>query len=96
MKIRFLNEMEGEFDDALAYYEKHASASVAEAFIHDVEDQFSILLQYPQIGSVVAKHFRILPLRRFPYSLIYRVSNEEIIIYALTHQRRKPKYWAGR
>ncbi|MBI3775205.1 MAG: hypothetical protein HY273_06575 [Gammaproteobacteria bacterium] len=35
-------------------------------------------------------------MQRFPYSLIYTVSSEEIRILAVAHHSRRPGYWQGR
>jgi hypothetical protein len=35
-------------------------------------------------------------LRRFPFSIIYRVRGEEILVIALAHASRLPAYWAAR
>jgi hypothetical protein len=37
------------------------------------------------------------PLARFPFSIIYRLKDDELIeIVALMHHKKKPGYWAGR
>ncbi len=35
-------------------------------------------------------------LRRFPYSVIYRVEPEGILVVAVAHSRRRASYWRGR
>ena len=35
-------------------------------------------------------------IRRFPYSLLYRVDPDEIVILAVMHQKRHPAYWLSR
>lgn len=39
---------------------------------------------------------RIHLLRRFPYSVIYIIAPDEIIIVALAHHSRRPGYWGRR
>jgi len=39
---------------------------------------------------------RRLVLRRFPFSIVYRVDTERVLIIAIAHQRRRPGYWARR
>jgi len=34
--------------------------------------------------------------RRFPYSILYRIHIDEIIIVAVMHQKQKPSYWIDR
>ena len=33
---------------------------------------------------------------RFPFNLVYRIRPESILVIAVSHQRRKPRYWASR
>ena len=35
-------------------------------------------------------------MNRFPYSIYYRLSSDEIGILAVTHQSRRPDYWRCR
>ncbi|MBA3346286.1 MAG: type II toxin-antitoxin system RelE/ParE family toxin [Gemmatimonadales bacterium] len=35
-------------------------------------------------------------LRRFPYSLLYRIETDRIYVLAVMHHRRRPGYWTDR
>lgn len=96
MKIVFLRSAQAEFDDAVDYYIEHASTRVAEAFVLDVQHARQRLAERPEIGSSISERLRILQLRHFPYSIIYRFSADTITIHAVAHQRRRPGYWQGR
>ncbi len=78
------------------YYAEHASQRVAEAFLQDVQHTRQRLTEHPEIGLVLSKRLRVLHLRHFPYSLIYRLSADTITIQAVAHQRRRPGFWSGR
>lgn len=96
MKATFLNSAQAELNAAVDYYSEHASERVAEAFLQDVLHTRQRLLEYPEIGKPVSKRLRALPLKHFPYFLIYRFSAEVINIHAVAHQRRRFGYWTGR
>jgi hypothetical protein len=32
----------------------------------------------------------------FPYSIVYRPDIDWIVIIAVAHQRKRPRYWSGR
>ena len=34
-------------------------------------------------------------LDEYPYTLMYRVDDDEVLIVAIAHQKRKPGYWRG-
>ncbi len=96
MKIVFLKSAQAEFDNAVDYYIEHASTRVAEAFVLDVQHARQRLAERPEIGSAISTRLRILHLRHFPFSIIYRFSADTITIHAVAHQRRRPEYWSGR
>jgi len=50
----------------------------------------------PGLGTPGPEGTRILPLHRFPVSLVYRVEAAELRVIAVAAQRRRPGYWAGR
>jgi len=35
-------------------------------------------------------------MRRFPYSIVYRVETEKVFVLAVAHLRRRPLYWRDR
>jgi hypothetical protein len=37
-----------------------------------------------------------LHLRRFPYSVVYRIDKDRILIVAFPHDRQRPGYWRSR
>ena len=96
MRIVFLKAAQAEFDDAVDFYAEHASIRVAEAFILDIQHARQRLVERPEIGTRISERLRVLHLRHFPYSIIYRVVAETITIQAIAHQRRRPGYWQER
>jgi plasmid stabilization system protein ParE len=54
------------------------------------------LVNFPRSGQMLRGGFRRILLDRFPYQLVYRVEGDEIVIYAVAHQKRRPGYWRKR
>ena len=50
----------------------------------------------PQIAPEIEPDLRRVLLNRFPYSLIYGIDEDAIVIIAVAHQHREPRYWAER
>lgn len=92
MKIVILKPAQAELDDAADYYADRASLRIAQAFLDDFEHARQRLAEYPEIGAIISKRLRILHLRHFPYSIIYRFSDDTITVQAIAHHRRKPRY----
>jgi len=89
-------DAERELTDGAVYYAREAkSADLGLAFIAEFERALELLCAYPRLG-VSWRSRRRFPLRRFPYSIIYYVTGEELRVIALAHHRRKPGYWTGR
>lgn len=35
-------------------------------------------------------------MNRFPYSVVYRIEHDAILVFAVAHLRRRPGYWIDR
>jgi len=54
------------------------------------------LAEYPETWPEIDKGIRKRVVRRFPYSILYQIYNNEIIIVAIVHHKQKPHYWIDR
>jgi hypothetical protein len=50
----------------------------------------------PERWPAYLKGTQRLRLRRFPYSVVYRVEIRSVLVVAVAHERRQPGYWATR
>ena len=57
----------------------------------DYNSERSIVKSFPTAWPVVTKDVRRALLARFPYGVLYRASNNEIIVAAFMDLRRDPK-----
>ena len=62
----------------------------------DVDRVINLLRNHPMLGRQLENNLRRALLRRFPFSLIYAVEANAIVIVAVSHQRRRPGYWRDR
>ena len=60
------------------------------------EQAGQMLLREPALGARQTGQTRKLTMRKFPYTLIYRVEGDVVTVVALAHQSREPRYWVGR
>lgn len=87
---------EQELVEAVDYYEEQKPGLGLE-YLEEVEHAVDFLIRYPEAGSIVQGSLRRLVLPRFPYSLLYRIlENDRIRILALAHHKRRPQYWHDR
>lgn len=95
-KIVFHPLAEQELINAVSYYEEQNQGLGLE-YLAEVEGAANLLRRYPAAGVVVRGFVRRLILPKFPYSLLYRVADDDLIrILAIAHHKRKPQYWINR
>jgi toxin ParE1/3/4 len=85
-----------ELQAAAAFYAIKANVDTARALVDEFERAVNLLLLNPHLGSRFRGARRRYPLRRFPYSVIYQRTADELRVVALAHQRRRPNYWRDR
>ena len=85
-----------ELQDAAAFYTARANVSLGLAFVAEFERTVKLVLENPKLGAIYRGTSRRYIFRRFPYSIIYQVTVDELRVIAVAHQRRRPGYWATR
>ena len=85
-----------EMREAITWYAEVAGRRQAEALNLEVNAKLALLTGYPLIGTPGVGQTRSIPLKRFPYTLHYRVVGNVIDILAVARQRRRPGYWRKR
>ena len=95
-RVRNLSAAREEFSAAVDWYERRRSGLGAE-FFDSVTAVTSLIQAHPQIGTFDPEtRTRRMSVERFPYQVVYHVSDEEIIIVAIAHSKRRPGYWKSR
>ena len=95
MTFQYHPEAAKELTSSIEYYEDK-SEGLGEEFLEEVEAAISLILSHPETGTIITKEDRRIILNRFPYGLIYDVSNTIITINAVKHLSRRPEYWKSR
>lgn len=99
-QVRFIPEASSELEDAARWYEqRHAGLGLA--VLAAVDEAVESLVRWPQAGAPIDGlpedlDVRRVPVSRFPYHLAYLVTEDEIHVLAIAHDRRRPVYWSGR
>ncbi|MBC3873977.1 type II toxin-antitoxin system RelE/ParE family toxin [Undibacterium flavidum] len=96
MKFTLHSYAEIDLREAAEFYKQRAGNSFSRAFLEEFEHTVTLLLQHPKLGTPWRHDTRMFALKRFPYSLIYKELDEQLIIVAVAHQSRRPGYWASR
>lgn len=95
MVISYLSIASLELAEAVAYYDEKVYG-LGERFLSAVIKTEEYLLDYPEIYSVLRWDVRQAPVPNFPYSVLYQIDSDEIIVLAVMYQGRKPDFWYDR
>ncbi len=95
MIYSFLEPARDELEAAVNHYEA-AREGLGEEFAQEVENTIQKIINLPQAWTRLTPNVRRCRTNRFPYGLVYTVREEEIIIVAVMHLRRRPGYWQDR
>lgn len=95
MRAEFHPDAAEEFREAVRYYEQEA-AGVGMLFVAEVHRTISFLCEHPHAAPDLGGGIRRKVLDRFPYSVLYAVEADSILVVAVAHQKRRPTYRRGR
>jgi plasmid stabilization system protein ParE len=93
--LRFILEARQEFLYEVAYY-NGVEPGLGERFTKAVEEAAARVVAFPAAGSPSISNTRRVLTKGFPFSIIYRLQKEEIVVFAVAHQAQKPGYWRSR
>lgn len=93
--VRFHPEADQEYFSSLAWYSERSLPAAL-----DFEDEFRrailAIAEAPERWPAYLSRCRRYVLRQFPFSIVYRVRNEEVLVLAVAHAHRRPGYWKDR
>ena len=96
MNYYFHPAAEAEHLETVAYYESRRAGLGASYLAEFEQVMASICLSPHRYPIEVQSDIRRKKLSRFPFTVLYRESKENIQILAVAHDRRRPQYWLGR
>ena len=84
-----------DLEEAFLWYEGQRVGLGGE-FLDAVTQVFESVLETPRRYQVVHRDSRRAHVRRFPYSVFYRIVGEDLLVLACFHGSRNPRRWEGR
>ena len=94
-RVTYLDPAQEELMAAARYYEKQRSG-LGPRFLEATKELTIRIQENPLSGKVVYKKIRRRLVKKWPYTILYRVDPDEIAIVAVMHKRRSPDYWHDR
>ena len=97
MTLTFHRLAVAEIDHEVDYYES-CSVGLGAELEDEIDAAIETILQFPLAAPQWRnrRDRRVAVLDRFPFTLVYQIGAEEIVVLALAHTSRRPGYWARR
>ncbi len=97
MKLRIHRLAVREIDHEVDYYES-CSAGLGAELEDEIDAVLETILQFPRAAPQWRDRpdRRVAVLDRFPFTVVYQIKTDEIVILALAHTSRRPDYWSRR
>lgn len=95
--VRISESASEELTDAVRWYEARRAGLGAELF-DAVVATVDLIERQPESGTAAYAdpQTRRVLVARFPYQIVYRLDDNEIVILAVAHLKRRPGYWKHR
>jgi plasmid stabilization system protein ParE len=96
MHLQYLAEASEDLLCAVTYY-KSCEEELATDFYRELLHVETDVIKMPELWRRIDTNYRRKLFKRYPYSLVYRLVDEEIIlVVAVAHTSRHPDYWKAR
>ncbi len=97
--VRLSDPAEAEYHEALAWY-RDRDPRVAERLANETRNTLLLIETFPEIGGLVPdvddSDIRRMPIRGFPYHVVFARLQDELEVIAFAHNRRQPAYFLPR
>ena len=93
--VEFHPDAQDELEAAQEWYAARAEG-LGDAFAAELTRAVDLIAERPRAWPLFQGEIRKFVLRRFPFSVFYRVRESAIQVLAVAHAKRKPGYWRGR
>jgi len=95
LKYSFHSDAEKELNEAITYYNECQNGLGLE-FAKEVYLAIQNILSFSHAWPPLSANTRRCLTNRFPYGVIYQITDEEVFIIAVMHLNREPSYWKKR
>ena len=96
MSYSFHPAAESEHLESVAYYESKRPGLGA-TYLAEFEKSMADVCEAPNRYPIkMEPDIRRKIMKKFPFSILYRVASGSVQILAIAHHRRRPAYWLGR
>ncbi len=95
MTLRFHPLATREYLATRRYYQQRGER-LGEQFERSLSNALERIVEDPTSLTVLSPPFRYLRVRRFPHVIVFRIWNDDVVVYEVAHSSRRPGYWRRR
>lgn len=95
-RLDFFLEARKDLREASAWYAQTAGRDVAREFRRAVQSATRTIIQAPLRFPLYEGDVRNFVMDRYPYNIYYLVTDADVVIVSVFHQRRDPDEWRRR
>ena len=88
-------EAKTEIINAYNWYESKQN-KLGERLISVLDDYFSIIKKSPKQFPKVLNDMRQATIKNFPYIIIFKIENNDVIVFAVFHSSQNPEKWKSK
>ena len=94
-EVNFLAEASAELEAAVEFYESRLEG-LGIRFLFAIQSQLERITAFPDSGQGLEDGIQKVIVSGFPFSIIYRNAEDQVLLLAVAHHFRNPGYWLGR
>ncbi len=84
-----------EIESTYRWYEQERTG-LGDEFLQAVNELVRVIAEHAERFPIIHRDIRRALLRRFPYSVFYRVKAGHVIVVGCFHSKRNPRLWQSR
>ena len=93
--VRFHPAALQDADEAAEWYAER-SVRAAIRFLDELDRLIDLIAISPDRFPVFEADLRRAVFRRFPFYVVFRVDDADVVVIAVAHAKRRPRFWHGR
>jgi plasmid stabilization system protein ParE len=82
--------------EAIYHWYRERSLSASATFRNELDRAVALIAEAPERPAPYLHGTRRVLLRRFPFAVVYRLTDNGVQVVAVSHGRRRPGYWWAR
>ena len=94
-QVEYHPEAKSEMQESAIWYDDKAGGLGLE-FLFEVRKAESLICRNPELWPIYEVGTRRYVMQRFPFAVIYLVSEQKLQIVSIAHCKRMPGYWKNR